>query len=256
MNAGASDFDIHGINSTHSDEITWHGQFRYKRGQSKDSPYIRERDELANASYSGGWEEVIALLEIRKVDCGENWANCWRIKETSGSPSGFTTLHQVAWYGAPQRVVQELLRLGAWKLARTLRPSKSSRTRSTPYDIARDHGHTHLYDLLCPIVRRPTDPRALQALQHNLHALIKEQFPRDLLEGFFLPDLEVLTEFEHSDLWFPLNPESPDTRGRLGVHIILKHDELVVVMHKGAERKNYHISTYMVREIPEAVMRH
>lgn len=117
----------------------------------------------------------------------------------------------------------------------------SSRARSTPYEIAKDHGHTHLYDLLCPIIRRPIDPRALQVAQHVLHSLIKQQFPRDLLQDFFLPELEVLTEFEHSSLWFPLNLESPDTQGRLAVRITLNHDELVVVIHSGAERRDYRI---------------
>jgi hypothetical protein len=107
----------------------------------------------------------------------------------------------------------------------------SSRTRSTPYDVARYHGHAHLYDVLRPFIKRPVDPKALQVLQLKLHALIKQQFPLDLLKDFFLPELEVLTEFEHSSLWFPLNPESPDTQERLGVRITLNQDELVVAIH-------------------------
>jgi hypothetical protein len=80
VNAEASDLDIDSMNSLHADEeITWHGQIRCKPGQNKDSPYIRARDEICNASKDGDWEEVIALLERRKEDCGEIWANCWRI---------------------------------------------------------------------------------------------------------------------------------------------------------------------------------
>lgn len=136
-------------------------------------------------------------------------------------------------------------------LARTLRPTEDSNTRSTPYEIARDHGHAHLYDLLCPVVRRPIDPRTLQELQNKLHTLIEEFFPSELLKNFLLPELEVLTEFEHSNLWFPLFPEATDIRGRTGVRIILERDALVAVLRHTVKR-TYRVSKHMVREISEA----
>lgn len=64
-----------------------------------------------------------------------------------------------------------------------------------------------------------------------------------------------MTEFEHSSLWFSLNPEITDTQGRLAVYITLNRDELVVVIHKGAERTEYRILPYMVQKINEAVVR-
>jgi len=80
LNAEASNSDTDSMSFLHADEeITWHGQIRWKPGQNKDSPYIRARDELCNASKDGDWEDVIALLERRKEVSGEIWANCWRI---------------------------------------------------------------------------------------------------------------------------------------------------------------------------------
>jgi hypothetical protein len=80
VNAEDSGFDINRASSSDADEdITWHGQIRYKPEQNKDSPYIREREELSNASKYGDWKEVTAILERRKEDRGEIWANCWRI---------------------------------------------------------------------------------------------------------------------------------------------------------------------------------
>jgi hypothetical protein len=88
--------------------------------------------------------------------------------------------------------------------------------------------------------------------------LIKDTFgshPDAHLDCFLLPELEILTEFERSRIWFPLNPELLDTRDGLAVHIILERNELVVVMRGGRTvRKNYRISKSGVQEIQQAVV--
>jgi len=92
----------------------------------------------------------------------------------------------------------------------------------------------------------------------RLHDLIREGFknnPEAHLECFVLPELEILTEFEHSRLWFPLQPELKDTREGLAVQIILDREELVVVLRWGrVERKLYRISRWETKEVSQAVV--
>src|SRR5204863_1583207 len=110
------------------------------------------------------------------------------------------------------------------ELARTRRDGSSSKY-STPLEVARQHKWKHLYDILNPVARRPLYPKTLCDIQGRLHDLIRESFRNDPevhLECFVLPELEILTEFEHSTLWFPLQPELEDTWDGLGVHIILE----------------------------------
>lgn len=108
------------------------------------------------------------------------------------------------------------------------------------------------------MIRRPISHRVLQALQNLLHDLIRRTYgnnPEAHLECFVLPELEILTEFDRSRLWFPLNPELRDTREGLAVHIILDKNELVAVMRWGRrERRSYRISVSGVREIHQAVI--
>jgi hypothetical protein len=98
----------------------------------------------------------------------------------------------------------------------------------------------------------------LHDLQKRLNDLIREGFqnnPEAHLECFILPELEILTEFEHSRLWFPLQPELKDMREGLAVHIILDREELVVVLRWGrVERKLYRISRWETKEISQAVV--
>jgi hypothetical protein len=142
-------------------------------------------------------------------------------------------------------------------LARTLRDGSSSKY-STPLEVAHQHGWTHLYDILNPVVRRHLHSRILHKLQSRLHDLIREAFetdPEAHLECFRLPELEILTVFEHSRLWFPLQPELKDSREGLAVQIILDCQELVVVVRWGRlERKLYRISSWETKEIQQAIV--
>ncbi|ETI21721.1 hypothetical protein G647_08068 [Cladophialophora carrionii CBS 160.54] len=145
-------------------------------------------------------------------------------------------------------------------LVRTVRDTKDSSEYSTPLDIAREHGWKDLYGKLSPVIRRPVNHKALQALQLHLHNLIRDTFgthPEAHLACFLLPELEILTEFDRSRIWFPLNPELLDTRDGLAVHIVLERNELVVVMRWGRTvRKSYRISMSGVQEIQQAVVLH
>jgi hypothetical protein len=104
----------------------------------------------------------------------------------------------------------------------------------------------------------------LWKLQERLHELIRSTFGSDNpeaddvhLECFNLPPLDVLTEFESSRLWFPLQPELRDTREGAAVHVFLQRNELVAVMRWGrgdADRRTYRISTKGVQAIEQAMI--
>lgn len=87
------------------------------------------------------------------------------------------------------------------------------------FEVARQHEWTHFYDILSPVIRRPLHFN----LQSQLHDLIRESFgpdPEVHLDCFKLLELEILTEFEHWKLWFPLQPQLKDTMEGLAVDII------------------------------------
>lgn len=95
--------------------------------------YLADVDRLADAARAGRWAEVLGLLDAQAMIS----PNQWRI---SGS-SLFSPLHQAAWLGAPNEVVDQLVRRGAW---RSLRNANGDR----PIDIAERRGHDHLRESL------------------------------------------------------------------------------------------------------------
>ncbi|KIW94771.1 uncharacterized protein Z519_04748 [Cladophialophora bantiana CBS 173.52] len=254
-------FDDNGIYSPYKAEgIAWYGQFRCKPGQDYTIPYFRDRHLLADLAWAGNWNGVMDLLGRARRDYKQNWINCtsiYKATEMNKLTSGFRPLHQAAWYG-DKSAAESLLKEGAWRLARTVRDTHTSSEYSTPLDVARDHGWKDLYEKLSPVIRRPVNHKALQTLQTRLHDLIKDTFgshPDAHLECFILPELEILTEFDRSRIWFPLNPELLDTREGLAVHVILERNEIIAVMRWGrTTRKNYRISMSGVQEIQRAVV--
>ncbi|WP_030263827.1 hypothetical protein [Streptomyces sp. NRRL B-24484] len=150
---------------------------------------VAERDALADAARDSAWTRVFELLDGKP-----EWVNATRI----GGPSGFAPLHQAAWLGAPVVTVTRLVVAGAW---RTLRTSAGER----PADIAAARGHTHLLDVLRPVVRHPLPPALLAALEGHLHALVRED-SQGLAEEhrLALPQLEVLTELTVPHMGFPI----------------------------------------------------
>ncbi|KAH6989799.1 hypothetical protein BKA56DRAFT_259996 [Ilyonectria sp. MPI-CAGE-AT-0026] len=100
-------------------DVTWHGQIRRKSYRREKSPYFDERDKLANANYYGDWKAMDVQLTIGFNHYHQNWSSCWRISSSTKSvngASGFTPLHQAAWWGN-EEAVQKLLSLGAWSTA-------------------------------------------------------------------------------------------------------------------------------------------
>ncbi|KIW26127.1 hypothetical protein, variant [Cladophialophora immunda] len=254
-------FDDNGVYSPYKAEgIAWYGQYRCKPGQDLTIPYFRDRHLLSERAWAGNWNEVIELLGKARKEYRQNWINCtpiYKATERHSITSGFRPLHQAAWHGN-KSAVESLLKEGAWRLVRTSRATRDSTEHSTPLDIARDHGWRDLYENLSPVIRRPVSHKTLQNLQTRLHDLINDTFgshPDAHLDCFLLPELEILTEFDRSRIWFPLNPELLDTREGLAVHIILERNELVTVMRwDRTKRKNYRISTSGVQEIQQAVV--
>ncbi|OAP55035.1 hypothetical protein AYL99_10735 [Fonsecaea erecta] len=256
-------FDDNGVYSPYKAEgIAWYGQFRCKPGQDLTMPYFRDRHLLADRAWAGNWHGVTELLRKAHKEYRQNWINCTPIYKATDKrtiTSGFRPLHQAAWHG-DKSAVESLLKEGAWRLVRTARATKDSSEHSTPLDIARDHGWKDLYETLSPVIRRTVNHKTLQTLQTRLHDLIRDTFgahPDAHLDCFLLPELEILTEFERSRIWFPLNPELLDTREGLAVHVILERNELVAVMRwDRTKRKNYRISVSGIQEIQQAVVLH
>ncbi|MFI7677736.1 hypothetical protein [Actinophytocola sp. NPDC049390] len=154
----------------------------------KDS-YQAKRDEFADRARDGGWAEVLAAVEE-----APSLVNAWR----PGGPSWYTPLHQAAWHGASESVVRALLSHGAW---RTLRTAAGDR----PLDIALRGGRTHLTGPLLPVIHRPVPTDVLRALQSHLHGVIRGR-AADLVDEqrLRLPELDVLTELETPEMWFPV----------------------------------------------------
>jgi hypothetical protein len=84
---------------------------------------VEKRSEWTEAAYYFDWEKLFRLaLQDPFIHSPTNLINTTRLQKTEnitsgdGRPlSGFTALHQAAWYGAPVEVVQGLLNLGAYR---------------------------------------------------------------------------------------------------------------------------------------------
>jgi hypothetical protein len=151
--------------------------------------YQAIRDEFADRARDGDWQAVLATLAERP-----SLVNAWR----PGGPSWYTPLHQAAWHGADETVVRTLLNHGAW---RTLRTAAGDR----PLDIALRGGHTHLTGLLTPVVRHPVPTDVLHALQEHFHGVVRGRASHLVDEQRLrLPELDVLTELDAPDMWFPV----------------------------------------------------
>ncbi|WP_129311430.1 ankyrin repeat domain-containing protein [Streptomyces sp. L2] len=152
------------------------------------------RDRLADAARDGRWHTVFEIL-----DEAPSLANSTRL----GGSSGYTPLHQAAWYGTSPETTRRLL---AYSAFRTLRTREGARA----VDIAAERGHDHLTGLLRPEIRHPLPPEVRAALRRNLHRLIHHRTGDgnrpDLAtrEELRLPDAEILTELARPVCWFPV----------------------------------------------------
>lgn len=144
---------------------------------------------VADLAKAGQWVDLITLLKERL----DLHPNMWR----PGGTSLYTPLHQAAWHGAPVEVVAELIGLGAF---RTLRTADGKRA----IDIANEHGHQHLLDLLQPPVYHAVDKDVLPRLEQNLVNVIEDRIRPDIKTRLRHPPVEVLTEFPQGELWYPV----------------------------------------------------
>ncbi|KAL4812735.1 hypothetical protein BDW67DRAFT_188418 [Aspergillus spinulosporus] len=171
---------------------------------------MRERNQLANAAYSGDWESVPGCLEKTKSLFHEPWANAVRLRQTLNYDelSLWTPLHQAAYMRAPVTVISQLLEHGAF---RTL-PTGQTRGEFqyadlTPAEIAQVLGYDDIYGILAPVVRHVVPARTQTLLQakFNEHLLSELADRAQLPAGCIrFPPLSALTELEHPEMWFPI----------------------------------------------------
>lgn len=221
---------------------TWLGQYRLKQGQTLEMPYFCDRHDLSDSAYFGNWDYLLTHnLATGNRAYNQNWINARRIMKTDdwNEPSGYTPLHQAAWHGASTLVVEKLILLGAWRLARTVRNG----LMQTPLDVARRFGWVHLYSLLTPVVHHTLPASVLLGLQKQLNQVFAKAF-LGATERFCLPQVEILTELKDPQLLVPLEAEKQNVERPIGMHLFLDERELVaqVVKTDGAT------GVYRIRE--------
>lgn len=150
---------------------------------------LAERGQIATAAKGGNWTELFDALTTNP-----SLVNSSR----PGGHSWFTPLHQAAYHNAPEKVVLELIGIGAF---RTLKSSSGER----PVDIARRKGFDDCAKLLEPAIRHPVDPLQLAEIQELFHGLVRAvSLNYRIAIRSRLPELSVLTEFDDKALWFPI----------------------------------------------------
>ncbi|MCC9310081.1 hypothetical protein LN042_23935 [Kitasatospora sp. RB6PN24] len=150
--------------------------------------YLATLNQAADAAHHGDWPTILSLLpqpgQAGAQISATTLANTRRVGDASGS----APLHHAARLAAPPAVIEQLIAAGAW---RTLRDARGER----PVDIATRLGHHHLAALLRPAPKHPVPDVVLQAMEPQLHTLLRARAQQlaghqDLL----LPQVAVLTE--------------------------------------------------------------
>ncbi|KAG8152728.1 ankyrin repeat domain-containing protein [Burkholderia catarinensis] len=172
---------------------------------------VASRHALADAARQGEWATMLDLVAKQP-----RLVNATRL----GGTSLFAPLHQAAYGGAPQEVVAELLRLGAWRM---LRDAKRERA----IDIAVRRGHRHLVALLTPQPRRFVPDVTLLAIQRHFHNMIGGRIAHLRVDALRLPELEPLLELDASAerMWFAV----PGMYGGFGYALRTDGDAAVLV---------------------------
>lgn len=186
-----------------SETAIWHGQLSQ---YLYDREYQNLRDRLADAAYFGNWNDVEAIIDDAHERGLRSWPNCYRIGRTPG-PSGWTPLHQAAFLGAPESVVRMLVDLGASRTLQTVWTSSSELPfrNMTALEIARFLGFKYLFDALSPVARHVVPCTVLHKVQQNFHHLIRgDSTGRPEMAHLRLPELDLLTELENPEMYFPL----------------------------------------------------
>ncbi len=154
----------------------------------KDRAMI-DRHALADAARNYDWVTVLKILDEHP-----SYINASRL----GGKAWYAPLHQAAHGGAPMKVVQQLITMGAW---RTLPTADGERA----VDIAGRRGYHHLLTELMPIYQRQVPPKTLTAIQVHFHAVICSRAENLVDEHRLrLPELGSLLEIEEPRMWFPV----------------------------------------------------
>lgn len=150
---------------------------------------LQSRIELADAAKAGDWTKVLTVLESDSA-----LINVCR----PGGESLFAPIHQAAYCGASESVVQRLIDAGAW---RTLQNSRGERA----VDVAQRRGHAHLSPLLEPVFKHRVPMGVLLKVQSNFHGVIRGRVDELLQQHELrLPVLEPLLELDTAEMWFPV----------------------------------------------------
>jgi ADP-ribosylglycohydrolase/protein-tyrosine phosphatase len=145
------------------------------------------RQRLSDAAKNYDWEKMLKILSQSPESVN--------ITRPDGT-SLYAPLHQAAHGGAPVEVVEQLLKIGAW---RTLQNAKGER----PIDVAVRQQKPHLYSVLKPQYKRHIPLGILLKIQQHFHEVIRGRI-RELnyADGLRLPELEPLLEFKEAKAWF------------------------------------------------------
>lgn len=170
--------------------VEWHG---ITKSLTLKDEFAKEAHALADAAKCADWVRLFTLL--KKFPLGLN----------SGRPDSkslYAPLHQAAHAGASVEVVRRLIELGAW---RTLQNARGER----PLDVAVRKGHSHLFEILAPVLKRQVPSGVLLKIQQIFHEVIRGRV-NDLVRenALRLPELEPLLELpsppepEKLAMWF------------------------------------------------------
>ncbi|MFF2086119.1 hypothetical protein ACFVVM_20270 [Nocardia sp. NPDC058176] len=166
-------------------QLTWEGTGRRTILREEEAVI---RDRLADAARLGEWDVVFELSE------GSRRVNLPRL----GGWSRFAPLHQAAFQGAPEPIVQRLLTFGAW---RTLRTTDGE----TAADIAAARGRDHLAVMLEPELSREISASTLAQLECQLRAVIfGRAFDLCTESRFRTPPVGPLLEYPDAVMWCPI----------------------------------------------------
>ena len=185
-----------------------------------------------DAAYNGNWHALLSIAVRPGYDfVTRDVANSTRLRpepDANGQnalewkPSGYTALHQAAWWGAPIEVVRGLIELGASRafiiptlfnihLIPVFRDSGGIRTtdgkRQRPLDIAREKGHKHLYDILTPRGLPEISDDELSRVEAHFHKVILGEVSGDAFKPesmrLRLPDLGMLRDLPRVSMPVP-----------------------------------------------------
>ncbi|EAW09753.1 uncharacterized protein ACLA_039690 [Aspergillus clavatus NRRL 1] len=186
-----------------------------------DSSYLKERKRVSDAAYWGDWNKLLSALDIGWRRFGESWCNALYLDNKPEADihqlSLWTPLHQAAYMHAPKKVVEQLVRYGAFRTLPTGKTRSEFRYHDlTAVEIAHELGYSELWDILTPVIHHFLPAKVLIELEIQFHQLIHAELADpSISKNLRLPQLVVLTELENPEMWFPVYPQSEHGKGFL-----------------------------------------